>query len=278
MFRFHEFYFIFTGFNQIREPLVPLDKILIPVLHVKSGIAGVILTWLTTKPKKKRGAPKKESTNSSNKKVTRRALRGKQKVVYYEESETESTIESDSEYEPPQKRAKSSKQKEPYGENNAQALQFLRTKFKNFVPANIQGKQVNKIIESNEEFCKHLLPHQQDIWLAFSRVVTGFLGRHRDEEYVTLVSNLMDLMKKNKIKCTLKVHILGKHLDRFSASNSDFSDEAGEKFHHEINPIVERHHVAKEKLQNLLADYYWRLKRKTPEDPNKRQFRNAARF
>lgn len=243
----------------------------IPVLHVKSGVGGTILSWITKAPKKK----KKLKKEACQLKVKPRKTRPKSRIINYEESDAEmSSDESDFECSGVKKKVE---EKEPYGQNNKTALEFLKKKFGRFIPESMQAKQVNQIIQDNERFCETLSPNQKDVWLAFSDVVTGFLGKNRDPNYVAYVEKLKNLMKMNRIKCTLKVHVLINHLDKFASSNSDFSDEAGEKFHHELSLFVGWFHVDKEKLIRFLADYYWRLKRDA-KNAFKRKFKNSQHF
>lgn len=190
----------------MNPPLVPLERILLPVMHLKSGIAGTILHWITNKPKKQKSKSKLRNPKSTKQK---RKLRPREKVVTYTESASDDDSGSDieSEYEPPGANFKK-RTNEPYGEGNLNALNFLKKKFHKFSPISPQGKQVNKLIEANEAFCKTLEPHQKEVWMAFSAVVTGFLGRNRDPNYRILVEHLMSKMEENGIRCTPKVHIV----------------------------------------------------------------------
>lgn len=265
----------FLGFNRTQEPLIPIQSILLPVMHIKSGIGGVILHWITATPKKQKRI-KVELKNETKKKKLR-----KQKPVLYEESSAEeSTNSSDSDYEEENNLKKKAQIiQPPYGQANRKALEFLKQKFgDSFTAISPQGKQINQLIEDNGAFCEHLQPNQRDVWMAFSQVVSGFLGKTRACNYKELIGNLMKHMKANAIKCTPKVHLLGKHLDKFPESNSDFSEEAGEAYHHTVYERLENFKIPESKMINFLADMYWRLERDTVEEIPKRKFNNASHF
>lgn len=97
----------------------------------------------------------------------------------------------------------------------------------------------------------------KELWTAFKIVVKGFLGQHRDPHYQKHIKQLKRKMRKYKIKMTLKIHILLDHVDKFPASNSDFSDEAGERCHQDIKESVRR--TKNKPLKSFLVDYVWRL-------------------
>lgn len=272
----------FSGHNRVNTPLVPISKILLPVMHIKSGVAGVILNWITSIPKKIKKLIKKETKKEpvKSKKLekelrNRKSSRKTNKVNYIETNHESSDDESDVEVQANGKR----KNVEPYGESNKRALEYLKSKFgTNFSASSPQGKQVNQLIDKNDEFCSHLEEHQKKVWLQFSAVVNGFLGKKRDENYVELIQELKKSMKENRIKCTPKVHILLCHYNQFAESNSDFSEEAGEKFHHEMYAQMEKFKVSNKNLNRVLADYFWRLTRSPESKAVKRKFKNKSYF
>ncbi|KRZ85086.1 putative ATP-dependent RNA helicase DDX23 [Trichinella sp. T8] len=61
----------------------------------------------------------------------------------------------------------------------------------------------------------------KEAWVAFTNVITGFLGKKKDHEHFPL-----------------KLHFLHSHLDFFQQNLGDVSEEQGERFHHDINGIT----------------------------------------
>lgn len=175
----------------VKPPLIKQENILLPILHIKSGVASKILQHFI-------------KTNS-----------------------------------------------------NSSVTAFLKAKFGPYFEAsNIQGKQVNQLIK-DESFALVLRPAEKKLWNSFSLVVKEFLGKNRSIRYPRLVKQLMQELKKNDVGMTLKIHILSSHLNLFPTSNSDFSDEAGERFHQDIRSCVERNRG--QSGIKLMADYVWRI-------------------
>lgn len=148
---------------------------------------------------------------------------------------------------------------ESISKTNSKMVALLKKFFKNsyFNINLIQGKQVNDLIGSTE-FRGILSNSEMALWDSFGKVVRGFLGKHRDERYSTLINHFYRQCKNNNIILTPKLHTLFFHVDRFTSSNSDFSDEAGEAFHHVLMKIYVRYCVPEEKLAACLSDYLWR--------------------
>lgn len=147
-------------------------------------------------------------------------------------------------------------------ENNTRAQEFMAQKFgRMFKYISIQGKQVNALI-NDDAFLENLPQPQKALWLSFAAVVNGFLGKNRDRHYQKLIKTLIQKLRAAKISVTLKIHTLISHLNKFPPSNSDFSDESAERFHHDFAPCIQRNHFSGIKLVKTMADAAWRLSRK----------------
>lgn len=139
------------------------------------------------------------------------------------------------------------------------AYEYAKSRFGNsFSPKNIQGKQVN-ILFNDCQFLEKLDLECKELWLSFGKLVRGFLGKHRDPNYKKHVRTLMTKLKKHEIRMTLKIHLLRDHLDRFPSNCSDFSDEAGERFHQDVKESARR--TKNQPLTSFINDYCWRLMR-----------------
>lgn len=93
----------------------------------------------------------------------------------------------------------------------------------------------------------------------------------------TKVSNFQDLVKHNMLLClkdlgcnmSVKLHYLHSHLDHFPENLGHFSDEHGERFHHEILTKEERYKGRWD--VHMMADYCWSLKRDLPHVSHSRK-------
>ena len=122
------------------------------------------------------------------------------------------------------------------------------------------GPQIKKIIES-EEFPKKLKRKEKAAWNSFVAVVHGFLGNHKDKNYVKLVETLIKNYSKMGCRMSFKVHILDAHLDKFKENMGAYSEEQGERFHQDIMDF-ERHYQGVYN-ENMMGDYIWGLIRES---------------
>lgn len=133
----------------------------------------------------------------------------------------------------------------------------MRNKFQNsFSPASVKGKEINQII-ADENFLNTLSQEEAELWISFSNVVQGFLGKNRDANYMQHITHLNQMCEKYQLLMSLKMHILFQHSDKFSESNSDFSDENGERLHQLLKPCLKRNQS--NTLIKTVADYIWRI-------------------
>ncbi len=133
------------------------------------------------------------------------------------------------------------------------------------------GPQIRKLIV-NDELSGMLTDVQLSAWNSFKDICSGFLGKHRAENYRDIVSTLIRNYEKLGCNMSLKVHFLHSHMDFFHERLSDVSNEHGERFHQDI-AVIEKRYKGKWS-QSMLADYCWKLARDHPEEQHKR---NAAK-
>lgn len=98
-------------------------------------------------------------------------------------------------------------------------------------------------------------------WKSFKSVVKGFLGNNKEENYETLVSELLRSYKKMGCRMSLKIHFLHSHLDSFPTNLGAVSDEQGERFHQDISEMERRYQGRWDSA--MLGDYCWFLKRES---------------
>ena len=94
---------------------------------------------------------------------------------------------------------------------------------------------------------------------AFRMTVEGFLGNHRMEDYVVVVSNLIESYKKLGCVMSLTLHFLHSHLDFFRDNMGDVRDEHGGRFHQDIQVMEKRYQWKWDEA--MMRDYIWSLVR-----------------
>ncbi|KAL6469172.1 hypothetical protein MHYP_G00226960 [Metynnis hypsauchen] len=122
------------------------------------------------------------------------------------------------------------------------------------------GPQIRKIIECSE-FPKKLNRKERAAWNSFVAVLRGFLGNHKDENYVQLVQTLIKNYAAMGCRMSLKIHILDAHLDKFKENMGAYSEEQGERFHQDIMNFERRYQG--QYNENMMGDYIWGLIRQS---------------
>ncbi|KAL6469174.1 hypothetical protein MHYP_G00226980 [Metynnis hypsauchen] len=122
------------------------------------------------------------------------------------------------------------------------------------------GPQIRKIIECSE-FPKKLNRKERAAWNSFVAVLRGFLGNHKDENYVQLVQTLIKNYAAMGFRMSLKIHILNAHLDKFKENMGAYSEEQGERFHQDIMNFERRYQG--QYNENMMGDYIWGLIRES---------------
>ena len=124
------------------------------------------------------------------------------------------------------------------------------------------GPQIRKII-LDETFDNLLLGDELAAWQSFKSVVHGFLGKRKDDNYRTLVTNLLECYKRMGCNMSLKIHFLHSHID-FSPENlGHVSDEQEERFHQDI-PVMEKRYQGP-KDPSMMGDC-WFLVRESKQE------------
>lgn len=120
------------------------------------------------------------------------------------------------------------------------------------------GPDIRKVIR-DPEFEKKLNQKELAAWKAFVKVVNGFLGNRKEENYKTLVVDLLETYNAMGCRMSLKIHFLHSHMDFFPENLGAVSDEQGERFHQDIRTIETRYQGRWDPA--MLGDYCWFLKR-----------------
>ena len=102
---------------------------------------------------------------------------------------------------------------------------------------------------------------EKEAWQAFRGVVNGFLGNKRNQNYQELVKKL--IKSYQNMGC------------RMSAKLGDFSEEHGERFQQDIEPIEKRYKGRWDSA--MMGDYIWSLVRQD-KNGHKRKARSTVHF
>ncbi|KAJ4436765.1 hypothetical protein ANN_16897 [Periplaneta americana] len=154
-----------------------------------------------------------------------------------------------------------------------QAFKCVKEKFPKLSDAKVKegifvGLQIRELVK-DPAFDQVSEGKEKEVWEAFKGVIHGFLGNKRDDNYTQLVTVL--LQKYHQLGCnmSLKIHFLHSHLEFFPPSCGAFSDQHGERFHHNISVMEQRYQGRWN--ETMVADYCWSLHRDAPELTYKRQ-------
>jgi hypothetical protein len=78
-------------------------------------------------------------------------------------------------------------------------------------------------------------------WNAFKDVVKKFLGNVEVPQYEKIVGNMLEKLQILGCSLSLKLHFLHFHLDYFTESLGDLSEEQGERFHQDVKEMERRY-------------------------------------
>lgn len=118
------------------------------------------------------------------------------------------------------------------------------------------GPDIRRLVAS-AEFELILDVDDLTAWNALKKVISGFLGKNRDENYAVLVHNMLDAFGTIDIHMSSKIHYMHCHLDVFARQLPTESDEQGERFHQTCKPF-ESNYKGKDALA-LVSDLCWQL-------------------
>ena len=102
------------------------------------------------------------------------------------------------------------------------------------------GPQISTMLKSESLEAK-MNEIEKEAWQAFRDVVNGFLGNERSQNYKELVKKLIKSYKNMGCRMSVKLHFLCSYLDFFQENLGKFSEEHGERFHQDIEPMEKRY-------------------------------------
>ena len=105
-------------------------------------------------------------------------------------------------------------------------------------------------------------------------MVDGFLGNKKDPNYKQLVKKLFKSYQNMGCRMSVKLHFLCSDLDFFQENLCDFSEEHGERFHQDIEPMERRYKGRWDSA--IMGDYIWSLIRQDKSGHKRESSLNIA--
>ena len=158
-------------------------------------------------------------------------------------------------------------------------LQEIRSMFPRLSEAKIKdglfvGSQVNTMLKS-KTLEEKINETEKEAWQAFRGVVDGTLGSKKDPNDKELVKKLIKSNQNMGYRMSVKLHFLCFHLDFFQENLGDFSEEHGERFHQDTEPMKRRYKGRWDSA--MMGDYIWSLIRQD-KSSHKRKARLTVHF
>jgi hypothetical protein len=121
----------------------------------------------------------------------------------------------------------------------------------------------------DEDFLLMMTEVEREPWIAFKSVVTKFLEKNKDPDYIPIVANMLEIFKVLGCLMSLKIHFLNLNLDCFPENLGAVSEEQGERFHQYIKKM-ERIYQGWWNV-NMMGDYCWTLHCEIPDTSHNRK-------
>ncbi|GBO34126.1 hypothetical protein AVEN_215873-1 [Araneus ventricosus] len=156
---------------------------------------------------------------------------------------------------------------------NGLAFKYLHEKFPLLCVARIiegvfVGPQIKQLFR-DPKFEKLLRSKEKQVWDAFYKASTNFLGNDKAEIYKDLVEDMLALFQDFGCNMPLNFHFLDSRLHFFPCNCGQVSDEHGERFHQDIDNMEKQYQG--NWSESMLADYCWTLIRDASHVHHKRQ-------
>ena len=90
-------------------------------------------------------------------------------------------------------------------------------------------------------------------------VTKDFLGNTKAENFVDIVNDMLEKLRKLNINMSIKIHYLFSHLETFPENLGAVSDEQGKRFHQDIKIMEQRYQGRWD--AKMIADYRWSIMR-----------------
>lgn len=144
---------------------------------------------------------------------------------------------------------------------DSDAFIYIRNMFPKLSSAKVEagiftGPQIKEMLKSGELENK-MSKKEKQAWQNFRKVVEGFLGNTRDENYKNIVENMTKSFHKMGCRMSVKLHFLHSHLDFFRDNLGKVSEEHGERFHQDIQIMEKRYEGSWNAA--MMGDYVWSL-------------------
>ena len=87
-----------------------------------------------------------------------------------------------------------------------------------------------KFVNSRQKLCTIMALIERDAWLSFVSVTKNFLGNTKGDNYVHVVNDMLEKVKRLNLHMSIKIHFLFSHLERFPENFEAVKDGKGKDF------------------------------------------------
>ena len=126
-------------------------------------------------------------------------------------------------------------------------------------------------VKKDADFVNSMDDLEKRTWCSFADVVKNFLDNNRAVNYKGLIEKMLKCYHEIRVDMSIKIHFLDIHLDKFPDNCGDFSDDQGERFHHDLKIMEDRYQGRWNK--RIMADYCWSIKRDLSDMQHNRESR-----
>ena len=123
------------------------------------------------------------------------------------------------------------------------------------------GAEIRKLVKKREEFESKMPELFREAWKSYVDLCENFLGLHRSDDYVEKVQKLIANYRAQGCLMSIKLHYLDKHLDKFPSNCGLLSDQQGENFHQQLLWWEKAYSNGNHDV--MLADFNWNLNAET---------------
>lgn len=147
-----------------------------------------------------------------------------------------------------------------------ETLKFIRKTFKRKTWAKIKagtfnGAEIRRLVRKTAEFESKMPELLRNAWRSYVDVCDNFLGLNRSDDYAEKIKLLIKNYKAQHCLMSIKIHYLSCHLDKFPSNCGLLSDQKGENFHQQLLWAEKAYSNGNHDV--MLADFNWFLNAET---------------
>ena len=91
------------------------------------------------------------------------------------------------------------------------------------------GLQIRQLIQ-DKNFAQSMIPIERHAWLSFVSMTKNFLGNTKGDNYVHVVNDMLEKVKRLNLHMSIKIHFLFSRLERFPQNFGAVNNDKGKDF------------------------------------------------